>query len=68
MYLVRLSEVKLILLSDRMFLYMENDCSISTEVIGAYFGINVIRLVSVKSSFYRLYTIADKLLTFKLCL
>jgi hypothetical protein len=68
MYLARFSEVKLTLLSDRMFLYIENDRSISTEVIGAYFDIHVIWLVSTESSFYRLYAIADKLSTFKLCL
>jgi hypothetical protein len=61
MYLARFSEVKLALLSDRRFLYIENDRSISTEVIGAYFDIDVIRLVSTESSFYRLYAIADKL-------
>jgi len=46
MYLVRLSEVKLTLLSDRMFLYIENERSTSTEVIGAYF----IQEVSFKSN------------------
>jgi hypothetical protein len=68
MYLARFSEVKLTLLSDKMFLYIENDCSISTEVIGAYLDIDVIRLVSTESSFYRLYAIANKLSTSKLCL
>jgi hypothetical protein len=68
MYLARFSEVKLTLLFDRMFLYIENDRSKSIEVIGAYFDIDYIRLVSTESSFYRLYAIADKLSTSKLCL
>jgi hypothetical protein len=68
MYLTRFSEVKLTLLSDRMFLYIEIECSISTEVNDAYFDIDVIRLVSTESSFYRLYAITDKLSTSKLCL
>jgi hypothetical protein len=37
MYIVRFSEVQLSLLFDRMFLYIENKCSTSTEVIGTYF-------------------------------
>jgi hypothetical protein len=67
MYLARFSEVKLTLLSDRMFLYIENDLSISTEVIDVYFDIDVIRLVSTESSLY-LYAIADKLSTSELYL
>jgi hypothetical protein len=66
MYLASFSEVKLIFLSDRTFLYIKNYRSISNEVIGAYFAIDVIRLVSTESSFYRLYAIADKLSTSKL--
>jgi hypothetical protein len=68
MYLAKFSEVKLTLLSDKMFLYIKNDRSIPTKVIGAYFDINVIQLVSTESSFYRLYAIANKLSTSKLCL
>jgi hypothetical protein len=68
MYLARFSEIKLTVLPSTMFLYIENDRSISTEVIGAYFDIDVVRLVSTESSSYRLYAIADKLSTSKLCL
>jgi hypothetical protein len=37
MYIVRFVVMKLSPLSDRMFLYIENECFISTEVIGTYF-------------------------------
>jgi hypothetical protein len=37
MYFIRFLVVKLSLLSDRMFLYKENECFTSTEVIGTYF-------------------------------
>jgi hypothetical protein len=37
MYFVRFVVVKLTLLSDRIILYIENECFTSTEVIGAYF-------------------------------
>jgi hypothetical protein len=37
MYFARFVIVKLTLLSDRMFLYTENERSTYTEVIGGYF-------------------------------
>jgi len=37
MYLPKFLVVKLTLLSDKIFLYVENELSILTEVIGAYF-------------------------------
>jgi hypothetical protein len=37
MYFIRFSIVKLSLLFGRMFLYKENECFTSTEVIGIYF-------------------------------
>jgi hypothetical protein len=37
MYFVRFSVVKLSLLSDRMFFYIENECFTSTEIIGTHF-------------------------------
>jgi len=37
MYFLRCLIVKLTVLSDRIFLYVENELSTSTEVIGAYF-------------------------------
>jgi len=37
MYFPRIAVVKLTLLSDGIFLYIENELSTSTEVISAYF-------------------------------
>jgi hypothetical protein len=37
MYVVRFTVEKLFLLFDRMFLYVENDYSTPTEVIGTHF-------------------------------
>lgn len=48
MYFVRFSVVKLTLLSNKMFLYIENERSTSTEVIGICIFIQV--AISFKSN------------------
>jgi hypothetical protein len=48
MYFMRFSIIKLSPLSDRMFLYKENKCFTSTEVIGTYF----MQEVSFKSNLW----------------